>query len=385
MLKSIIAYIVFLFTFQIYAASDSWVSSWSSSMQPSTAPLELNNQSLSQTVHVSAGGKRWRVRLSNIFGESQVFIGVAHLTTATDSVLKFQGKTSFTIPSHGELVSDPVDVNVPAGTQLTVSLYFPQQTSLKSFHSVSLQKSYILTGDFSKSSDLSSSKFATSWYLLADVEVAAPEIKTIVTLGDSITDGVGSTMEANHRWPDFLASRLREVKAPFSIANQGIGFNRILDDQANANQPSISALKRFSHDVLEQAGVSYIILLEGINDIGLTAPDVDPVDYSKRLIVGYTQLIQQAHERHLKIFGATLTPTGGSGYGKFSRPQMRSTINDWIRTSGKFDAVIDFDAALRDPKDPEKMQSQYDSGDHLHPNDAGYEAMARAIDLTLFK
>ena len=285
------------------------------------------------------------------------------------------------------LVSDPVDVTLPSLAELVVDVYLPGDTAASTSplttHSAALQTNYVsAAGNHAGAVDLPVATTTTAWFFLARVEVSTPEPSAAaVLLGDSITDGARSTVDANSRWPDHLAKRLaaqpRTVK--MGVLNAGIGGNRLLTDGAGT-----SALARFDRDVLVQTGVTHVIVMEGINDIGRLEPHVTTDD----LIAAHKQFIQRARARGLKIYGATLTPFAGTTIPKYfseSGEAMRQALNQWIRTGGAYDGVVDFDALLRDPQDPSKMLAKYDSGDHLHPNDAGYQAMAEAVDLSWFK
>lgn len=375
-----------------------WVATWGAS--PSAIlTAGFNNQTLRLIVHTSIGGERVRVRLSNALGTQSVTIGAAHIALqstdasivpGTDRALTFSGAPSFTIPPNALVLSDPVEFDVPALTNLAVSIYLPGATGPATNHSLGVQTSYVSsTGDFTGTTALPVDHTVTSWFFLSDVEVKADEdVAAIVTLGDSITDGFASTPSANHRWPNFLAVRLlahHPHHAP-AVVDQGISGNRILHDVAGPN-----ALSRFDRDVLAQSGVRFVTVLEGINDIGF--PGAIPAFAGEgvtadQIIAGHRQIIARAHARGLRIYGCTLTPFEGTifpGYFSAAGEAKRQAVNQWIRTSGAYDAVIDFDAATRDPSHPTRFLPAYDSGDHLHPNDAGYQAMANAIDLELFR
>ncbi len=309
----------------------------------------------------------------------------------TDHVVTFSGSESFTIAAGSTAISDPVPMTVAAFSDLAISLYFPEDTGPATNHGVGLQTGYISgTGNHVADAEMPDATEIQTRLFLSGVEVAAaPGTKTIVTFGDFITDGAASTPNANHRWPDYLASRLaeRSDKAPIAVINEGISGNRILHDVAGPN-----AQARFERDALSWPNGTYVILLEGINDIGFPAVkgvpfgtdvNTEPVT-ADQIIQGYRQLIARAHLRGLKIFGATLTPWNGASYYYADGEAIREAVNKFIRESGEFDGVIDFDAATRDPNDPTKMRAEFQSGDWLHPKDAGYEAMANSIDLSLF-
>jgi lysophospholipase L1-like esterase len=359
--------------------------------------LSLNNQTLREIVHVSIGGSRVRVVLGNEFGTAPLAVGAASIALRdkdakiaanTSRALAFSGRPSVIIPAGASMLSDPVDENVPPMADLAIDLYLPDEmTSLTSpltVHAGASQTNYVSsTGNFAGSADLPVLTTTPSWYLLERVEVAAPaETGAIVTFGDSITDGARSTPNTNNRWPDYLAKRLlaRPGNAQLAILNAGIGGNRLLSDSiANFG---INALARFDRDVLAQPGAMYVVVLEGINDIGNAR--ANPMPSAADLIAAQQQMIDRAHAHGLIIFGATLTPFEGAAYFTPEGEAKRQAINSWIRTSKAYDGVIDFDAATRDPASPGKFLPLYDSGDHLHPNDAGYEAMGKSIDLHLF-
>jgi lysophospholipase L1-like esterase len=403
------------------ASNEHWVGTWAtavvtrpqaprsaSSEQPATpapgaqpaglpAALSLNNQTLREIVHVSIGGSRVRVVLSNEFGTAPLTIGAASIALrdkdakiapSSNRALVFGGRPSVTIPAGASMISDPVDENVPPMGDLAIDLYLPDEmtplTSPLSVHAGASQTNYVSsTGNFAGSADLPVLTTTPSWYLLERVEVAAPaETGAIVTFGDSITDGARSTPNTNNRWPDHLAKRLLAGpgNARLAVLNTGIGGNRLLSDSiANFG---INALARFDRDVLAQPGAMYVVVLEGINDIGNAR--ANPLPSATDLIAAEQQIIERAHAHGLIVFGATLTPFEGAAYFSPEGEAKRQAVNTWIRTSKAYDGVIDFDAATRDPASPGKFLALYDSGDHLHPNDAGYEAMGKAIDLHLF-
>ncbi len=394
----------------------SWVGTWSTSPdgQKNSAilygndPIGFSNQTLRLMVHTSAGGHRARVRVSNVFGSLPLVVGDAHIAlrasgsaivARSDRALTFSGSRSITIPAGALVLSDPVRLEVPALGDVAVSIYLPGDTGPATWHWEPVQTSYVSPpGNFAGAVDLPPSTASTlHWFFLSGVDVLSDEgTAAVVALGDSITDGELLAPDSNHRWPDFLAERLHawrgrsEVK---SVLNQGISGNQVLNDDYGQ-----SALARFDRDVLGQAGVTHVIVLEGINDIGMPGfiagalPGIPPQPpaNAEDIIAGHRQLIARAHERGLKIFGGTLTPWMGSGdfypgYGTPDGEVVRQAINVWIRGSHEYDAVIDFDAAVRDPQHPDRILPVYDGGDHLHPSAKGYQAMANAIDLRLFQ
>ena len=399
------------------ASNEHWVGTWAtavvqrvqpprttSSEPPPAAqpgapppPLSLNNQTLREIVHVSIGGSRVRVVLSNEFGTAPLTIGAASIalrdkdtkiTANSSRTLAFSGRASITIPPGASMISDPVDENLPAMGDLAIDLYLPDQmtalTSPLTVHAGASQTNYVSSeGNFAGAAEFPVLTTTPSWYLLERVEVLAPEqTAAIVTFGDSITDGARSTAGINGRWPDQLAKRLmaRPGGAKFGILNAGIGGNRLLSN--STDNFGINALARFDRDVLGQPGAAYVVVLEGINDIGNARANPSPS--AADLIAAQQQIIDRAHAHGLVIYGATLTPFEGAAYFTPEGEAKRAAVNNWIRTSKAYDGVIDFDAATRDPASPTKFLPLYDSGDHLHPNDAGYEAMAKSIDLNLF-
>lgn len=359
--------------------------------------LHFNNQTLRQVVRVSIGGNRLRVVLSNRYGTAPLTIAAAHvglrqseaaIVPQSDRVLLFSGRPTMTIPSGAIVYSDPVDLTVPPQVDLAIDLYLAGDTNTPSpltMHAGALQTSYVSqTGNHTGTPSLPVVATTTSWFLLSRVEVVAPEsVGVIVAFGDSITDGSRSTVDTNNRWPNHLARRLlaQTGTAGMAVLNAGIGGNRVLTE--GAYNAGINAVARFDANVLGQAGVTHVIVLEGINDIGNARQNPTPT--AEDLIAGHRQLIERAHTRGLKIFGATLTPFEGAAYFTKEGEAKRQALNQWIRTGKAYDGFIDFDQATRDPANQARFLPQYDSGDHLHPNDAGYQAMAAAIDLSIFK
>jgi lysophospholipase L1-like esterase len=356
------------------------------------APINFSNQTLRQIVHVSIGGDRVRVVLSNAFGTVPLIVGAAHVALRvmdaaidpkSDRPLTFGGSASATIAAGAVIVSDPVTLTVPAFADLAIDVFLPGDTAVSpsplTTHAGALQTNYISTdGNHAGKADLPVMTTTQAWFFLARVEVVAPQrVGAIVAFGDSITDGTRSTANTNSRWPDQLAKRLAASNAGIGVLNQGIAGNRVLCDGAG-----VSALARFDRDVLVQPGVTHVVVLESINDIGIGRNSATPS--AADLIVAHRQLIDRAHAHGLKIYGATLTPFDGAAYATPEGEAKRQAVNEWIRTSKAYDGVIDFDAAVRDPAAPAKIQQRFNPGDNLHMNDAGYQAMADAINLGLF-
>lgn len=393
---------------------DHWVGTWATAEvgRPQTPPpplpsppgqappaapapfVQFNNQTLRQIVRASLAGSRVRIVLSNVFGTAPLQIGSAHialrdkdssLVGRSDRALAFNGNQSVTIPPGAVFFSDSVDLAVPALGDLAIDLYLPGQTDTPSpltMHGGAMQTGYVSPdGNHAGEPAMAAATTTQSWFILARVEVMAP-VGAIVAFGDSITDGARSTPNTNNRWPDQLARRLNASSpGKFAVLNAGIGGNRLLSDGVYSSGQN--ALARFEHQVLGQTGVTHVIVLEGINDIGVAMSDATPSGAD--LIAAHRQMIERAHMRGLKIFGATLTPYEGSARYTQEGEAKRTALNDWIRTGKVYDGFVDFDAATRDPGQPKRFKAEFDSGDHLHPNDAGYVAMGNAIDLGLFQ
>ncbi len=390
-----------------FSASDHWVSTWGASPSPQLADAEqmrvaklaFDNQTVRQIVHTSLGGEQVRLRLSNVFGKQKVEIGAVHLArrssgaaiaAGTDHTVTFGGRPSVTIPAGAIVLSDPVSFKVPAGADLAVSLFVPKAALGAGIHYASQQTNYVGAGDLTGAADMAGAGTIPSWVFLAGVDVLAPSAAfSVVAFGDSITDGARSTMDTNRRWPDILAGRLAAKK--IGMVNAGIGGNRILHDALpNSIRFGVNALARFEQDVLAQPGVRYVIILEGINDLGHagTSAPISETVTADDLIAGMKQMIERAHVRGVKVIGATILPFEGTvfaGYFSAEKEVKRKAINAWIRTGGAFDGVIDFDRTMRDPAHPDRVLPAYDGGDHLHPGDAGYKAMGESINLKLLK
>jgi lysophospholipase L1-like esterase len=381
--------------------TEQWTGAWGTAPAgppPETSLQTFTDQTLRLIVHTSIGGNRVRIRVSNELGSVPLRIGAARIglraggsdvAPGTDRALSFGGRPSVTIPPGAPVLSDPVELNIPALSDLAVSLYLPGTVQATTVHALAGQANYVsLPGDFTAAATLPVQRTITLWPFLTGVEVQA-QGPAIVTLGDSITDGTRSTPDTNRRWPDLLAQRLQTVRDPINgvnarlaVVNRGINGNRLLSNAPNTLFGR-SALERFDRDVLSTPGVRYMTLLIGINDIGNSSA-TNPVTLED-LVAGYRQLIARAHAKGISIIGGTLLPFEGAGYYSSEKDQLRQAVNEWIRNHDEFDAVIDFDRATRDPLRPSRLLPAYDSGDHLHPNDLGYQAMANAVPLTVFR
>jgi lysophospholipase L1-like esterase len=356
-------------------------------------PSSLEDQTVRMIVRTSLGGRQIRVNLSNAQGNPLVQIGSAHIAfhkagggivPGTDRVITFNGKPLCVLHPGVLMVSDPIDMEVPPFADLAVSLYFPQKTGTPTNHRLGLHTTYLSKGNVTGQQIMPEPTTTFAYLWLASIDVLAPaDAFAIAALGNSITDGYATTLDANRAWPTLLAKRLNSNKLTqhVSVVNQGISGNQVLHDGAG-----LSALARFDRDVLSIAGIQWVILLEGINDINLRGRADGPEALtSDDLIAGYRQIIERSHTHGIKVVGATLTPEEGVPTMSERGEQIRQTVNQWIRTSGLFDAVVDFDAVIRDPSRPVRMRPEFDPGDHIHPNDAGNQAMADAFDLKLFR
>lgn len=378
------------------AAGHRWVTAWGASpvvgsdIPGSTCPAGtgLTNQTVRNVLFLSTGGDHVRVRLSNAFGTQAV--QVAHATVAVNSsgagavpgsvrTLTFGGSQAVTLAAGADALSDPVDLRVASLSDVLVSVYLPGPTGPLTNHPFTAQGNFLGSGDLASSVSGSGYGDTPCWMVVSGVDVrAVPRVAgSVVALGDSITDTANTTGNANHRWPDYLSRRLNAQPGPtLSVVNAGLGGNRLLAPRDGQPYYGIPALARLDRDVFTQGGVRSVILLEGVNDIGFNAS-------ASEMISADQQIIAQAHARGLRVFGGTITPFGGSFLESPAAEQTRAAVNHWIMTSHAFDGVIDFATAVADPANPTAMLPVYDSGDHLHPNDAGCQAMANAVSLSM--
>lgn len=381
-------------------SAGAWVGTWVSAQQltePKNMPPQpgLQHTTLRQIIQMSIGGPRIRLSFSNVFGHAPLHLVAVHVAKsagggaidpATDQALTFHGNGAVTIEPGASMISDPLDFPITAFEQLAVSIKLEKVPDALTGHPGSRQTSFYQEGDYVTAVKLPEPQKIEHWYFLSGVDVwnEAPAA-AVVTLGDSITDGRGSTTDHNDRWPDDLAHRLRENAATANVAvlNQGIGGNRLLRDGLGPN-----ALSRFDRDVLAPPGVKWLIVFEGINDLGTAAGARAhgwPAATAQDIIAALEQIALRAHAHGIKVFGTTITPYEGCFYFSKEGEADRQTVNNWIRTGGAFDGVIDFDAIARDPANPSHLSAAVDGGDHLHPSAAGYHLMSNAIDLALFE
>lgn len=384
-------------------SADAWVGTWQTAQQrptgatwqgPNWSEQGFAGHSVRQVVRISVGGSKVRIRLSNVYGRAPLRLAGATVGKAgpgaavrpgTLRPLRFGPAAGAAIPAGREALSAPAALPVAPLERLTVTLYFAAPTGPATFHEFAAATTWRAAGDHLRDEAATAyTETGLSWYYLAGVDVAGPAYgHAVVTFGDSITDGVGATRDADSRYPDELAERLAAAGRPVAVLNAGIGGNRILSDSACYGE---RAPARFARDALGQTRAATVVVLEGINDIGFSQVDVpctvpNPPVTAAQLIDGYRRLIRAAHARDLKIIGATLTPFKGAGYYTEDGERVRDAVNDWIRHGGEYDAVVDLDRALADPGDPDRLRPDYDAGDRLHPSDAGFDAMAAAFDL----
>jgi lysophospholipase L1-like esterase len=389
------------------ASLGGWAGTWGASPLPPSpggGPFpgtpSFSDRTIRQVVRISAGGSQIRLRLTNEYGTAPLEIGAASIAIAradgtldpgTEQRVTFDGQRSATIAAGSPLLSDPIDLAVDPLEILSLSLYLPKDTGPCTCHSTGMQPAFVSGPGDHTSGTFDAAETIQSRAFVSGIEVRSNARGVVVAFGDSITDGVGSTPGANHRWPDYFAARLAERRGPgFGVVNHGISGNRVLSDGAGE-----SALARFDRDVLSVPGLTHVIVFEGINDLGIgfgnfggaprgALPQGMEISETS-MIAGYRQLIARAHEKGVKIYGATIAPYEGAGYFSDRGETVRQALNEWIRTSGEFDAVIDFDAVLRDPAKPAQITDGLHAGDHLHGSDAGYRKVADSIDLKLFR
>jgi lysophospholipase L1-like esterase len=395
----------------VHASTNGWIATWATSPQsgtpnPREALLRIDNQTVRERVRASIGGSQIRLQFSNEFGSSPLLIGAATVAIPTDvSSVKegsiqnvtFEGGNSTEIPAGAPVLSDPINFPLTSGAEISISIYFPKRLTTPTLHAFAFKHAMVSQhGDFTHEKRIDRVALSTASISVTAVLVPAqPSNRLVVTFGDSITDGDGSTVDADNNWPNNLIRRIsKESTGPtFAVVNEGIVGNRLLH---GADVFGVSALARFDRDALVLPGVSHIVLLEGINDFGFAGAKMDgqyladPAETpsAQDIINAYRQLIARAHARGVKVIGATITPCEGAsipGYYSQTKESLRETVNKWIRTGGAFDGIIDFDAAVRDPDHPTRLLPKFASKDHLHPNDAGYRTMADSIDLNLFK
>ena len=407
---------LFLFIPQLAGAGrNAWIATWAASPQaaapdPDEPLLKIEDQTVRERVRLSIAGARIRLRLSNEYGTSPLLVGSATVARPNEPAsvkpgsihaVTFGGRTSVTIPIGAPILSDPVDFPVGFGAEITISLYLPTRVATPTLHALALKRAVVSKrGDYMYRETIEAGTLSESCLLVSAVLVPAqPSQRLVVAFGDSVTDGDGSTLDADRNWPGDLIRRLGKTLegSRVAVVNEGIAGNRLLSDGSGASEGlGASALARFDRDVIALPGVTHVVLLEGVNDIGFAGAKLRGLYLAKPsdirtpedLIEAYRQLIGRANTHGIKLIGATITPFEGvdiPGYYSESKEAVRRAVNQWIRNSGSFDGVIDFDAVLRDPDHPGRLLPRFASPDHLHPNDAGYQAMADAINLALFK
>ena len=407
----------FVFSGPAHAEHNAWIATWASSPEPAdpdpNQPLnKIDDQTVRERVRLSLGGTQIRIRFSNEYGSSPLRIGAATVAMPNDpssvtpgsiQTVTFGGRPSATIPAGAPLLSDPVAFPVTAGAEISISIYFPKRISTPTLHALALKRAVVSQpGDHTRAEKIEGGAVSQSSILVSAVLVPAQVSQRLIVLfGDSFVDGDGSTVDADNTWPSQLARRLAKTSegSKAAVVNAGMVGNRLLGDGSSSGFSSfgVSALARFGRDVLGMPGLTHVVLLEGLNDIGFPGAKLGKHELAgvaealtaQDVIEAYLQLICRAHAQGVKLIGATIGPFEEvrflSGYYSESKEAIRQVINRWIRTSGSFDGVIDIDAVLRDPDHPSKMQPKFLAKDRLHPNDAGYRAMADAVDLALFK
>lgn len=374
-----------------------WVGTWGTAPQlvePKNMPPApgLTNSTLRQVVCVSIGGKKLRLRFSNEFSKSPVTMKIVQIAVSkgggtidasTVKALKFNGTSQVTMAPGAEVVSDPISFNLLPRMEIAITILFGETSATVTGHPGSRTTSYLLAGDHTlPDADFTDAAKTDHWYLLDEIEVESQSAAAVAVFGDSITDGRGSGTNMQDRWPDVLAIALlkKSNDRAVGVLNMGIGGNAVLRGGLGP-----TGLDRFDHDVLKQHGVKWLIIFEGVNDLGGTRDSIAAFDVAKRLIAAYDRMINEAHSNGIKVYGATITPIKKSFYYRTYRDAARNMINDWIRNSGHFDAVIDFDKVLRDPEDTAALLTGAQSGDYLHPNELGYKMLGESVDLRLFQ
>jgi lysophospholipase L1-like esterase len=393
------------------ASTNTWIATWAASPQakspnPREALVNIDNQTVRERVRVSIAGSQIQLRFSNEFGSSALIIGSGTVAVPLDASsvkqesirnVTFEGQKSVTIPAGAPVLSDPVMFPVTSGAEISISIYFPKRLTTPTLHAFAFKHAVVSKhGDFTHAEKIEAAATSTASIFVTAIFVPAqPQERLVVAFGDSITDGDGSTIDADNNWPSNLVRRaVKQLEAStFAVVNEGIVGNRLLRD---GDIFGLSALARFDRDALVLPGVTHIVLLEGLNDICFPGAKMDgqyladPAETrgAQDITDAYRQLISRAHARGVKVIGATITPCEGveiPGYYSEAKEATRQAVNKWIRTSGAFDRVIDFDAVVRDPNHPSQLLPKFASKDHLHPNDEGYKAMADSIDLNLFR
>ena len=378
------------------APTSAWVGTWSAAPEGQRNPTAISvATTYREIVHISVGGNTARVILTNEFGTEPLTVAVASLGLRTSGnaidpsstkALTFAGQPTVTLPAGSMMLSDPVDIHLPSLSEVAISLFVPAQPLHQStVHSYALQTNYTAPENVVNAEALTAPSTTGEYFFLRGVDVASDAPNAVVTLGDSITDGAASRANSNGRWPNVLAARLQADPAlsKIGVLNAGLNGNRLLH---NDDEFGDSALRRLDRDVLTQAGAKYLIVLEGINDIGhivKPSPD-DPAETAQSIIRALQQIAVRARSQRIKVIGATILPYENCKYASPEGETIRQAVNKWIRSSSDFDAVVDFDKTLRDPSHPARLLSVYDSGDHLHPNTDGLHAMADSIPLSLF-
>jgi lysophospholipase L1-like esterase len=393
---------------QLSAAEPSpWIATWAASPQAADVsprhPLaNIDDKTVRQRVRVSIGGPRICIRLSNEFGSTPLDVGAATVATPIDpasvtaesiKAVTFNGRNFVTIPAGAPVLSDPVEFPVAPGSEITISLYFPKRVATPTLHELALKRAVVSPpGDHTRATKIEGGAVCKSSISITAVLMPkATDQRLVVAFGDSFADGDGSSVDQDHTWPAFLSRRLNQKHEAVAVVNEGIAGNRLLADDIGTG-----GLARFERDALALPGVTHIVLVEGLNDIGFPGAKLgghyldDPAHTrtADDLFGAYRQLVARAHAHGIKLIGATIAPFKGApfpGYFSESKDKVRQAVNQWIRTAGAFDGVIDFDAFVRDPEHPDRLLPRFISKDGLHPNDLGYQGMAQAIDLKLFK